>query len=82
MRSLILHANKFKVRVISKSNKPIWIISEEEGDEREIMKNNLTILFCIFYIFGRTDSKYEQTMFEKRMQTGAYSRCDNARRKY
>lgn len=31
---------------------------------------------------GQNSRNYLQNQFERKMQTGAYSRCDNSRRKY
>lgn len=47
MRALILHANKFKTRVTSKSNLPEGIISDESSRLSEKMENCVVVFFCV-----------------------------------
>jgi threonyl-tRNA synthetase len=47
MRALILHTDKFEVKVIAKSNKPAGISPEEKKSTSEKMTQNLTVFFCV-----------------------------------
>jgi len=47
MRALILHVNKFKTRLHSRSNKPDGILPEEKKSHSEEMKDGLVVFFCV-----------------------------------